>query len=118
MKTALVVDDDPAVLALIERWLSILDISVVAATSFDDARAEILRHEPVLVIADVRLGEFNGLQLGILARDVRPDARLIIISGWDDPVLRADAAKLDALFVHKPLTAERLLAAVGTIAPS
>ena len=56
-------------------------------------------------------GRFNGLHLGILARQARPDVRLVFISGWDDPVLRRDAAELGALYLQKPIRAAELLAA-------
>ena len=41
------------------------------------------------MVADVRLGDFNGIQLGILAKNAWPDVRIVIMSGWDDPVLTA-----------------------------
>ena len=113
MKRALIVDDDPQILSLLARWLVKSDYDVVTARTFADARAEVRHRAPNVVITEVRLGEFNGLQLAILAREAWPAVRLIIISGCDDALLRRDAPDLDATFMRKPLRAQALLAAAA-----
>jgi DNA-binding response OmpR family regulator len=37
---------------------------------------------------------------------------MVFISGWDDPVLRRDAAELGAMYLQKPIKAAELLAAL------
>jgi two-component system OmpR family response regulator len=103
MKRVLVVDDDPQVLSLIGRWLLTAGYDVVLADNFKTARMEIHASAPDIAVIDVRLADFNGLQLGLLARETRPSVRLVFISGWDDAVLRRDAAGLNAAFIQKPL---------------
>jgi two-component system response regulator RegA len=112
MKRALVVDDDPRVLALIKRWLASAGFDTLTSTDFEDARIQLHLCEPAILVSDVRLGQFNGLHLGILARQARPDVRLVFISGWDDPVLRRDAAELGAMYLQKPVQVAELLSAV------
>jgi DNA-binding response OmpR family regulator len=112
MKLALVVDDDAQVLELTERWLLEAGYNVVTAGNFMDARAIIQLRKPDLVVTDIRLGDFNGIQLGILAREARSGVHLVIISGWDDPVLRQDAAQLGAAYLQKPFLSADLLAAI------
>ena len=58
------------------------------------------------MVADVRLGDFNGIQLGILAKNAWPDVRIVIMSGWDDPVLRHEAEQLGASY-SRSLSARR-----------
>src|SRR5205807_1677792 len=77
-----------------------------------DAAAELKSHHPEVVIVDVRLGEFNGLQLALMARRCRPEARIVVISGWDDPVLKNHAAECGAVYLVKPFTSSELLAAI------
>ena len=110
---AVVVDDDPQVLSLAGRWLRSAGCETVMSSSFAEARVQIEVCEPSILIADVRLGDFNGIQLGLLARRIRFDVRVLIISGWDDSVLRREAERLGAAFLQKPLSAGALLAAVG-----
>jgi DNA-binding NtrC family response regulator len=113
MKRVLVVDDDPQVLSLMGRWLSAAGYDVVMADNFKDARVEIHVSAPDIAVIDVRLADFNGLQLGLLARESRPDMRLIFVSGWDDTVLRREATGINAAFIQKPLlSADDLLAVV------
>src|SRR5258705_13752063 len=103
MKRVLGVGDDSQVLSLIGRWLSAAGYDVVLAGNFKDARMEIHVSAPDIAVIDVRLADFNGLQLGLLARETRPNVRLIFISGWDDVVLRREATRLNAAYIQKPL---------------
>ena len=64
------------------------------------------RRRPDLLIADVRLGPFNGLQLVISSPQPIP---AIIITGFADPVLEADARRRGADYVLKPVSPARLL---------
>ena len=118
MKRVLVVDDDSQVLALMGRWLSGAGYDVVMADNFKDACKQLQAIAPEIAVIDVRLAEFNGLQLGMLAREVQPDVRLVFVSGWDDTVLRRDAAGLNATYIQKPLlNAAELLAVIDVGRP-
>jgi hypothetical protein len=44
-----------------------------------------------------------------MARDMYPDMRLIVFSGFDDPVLRADADQVGAVYLVKPVGSSELL---------
>ena len=113
MKRAMMVDDDRAILNLGARWLASAGYHVETATEFDEARCRIETSRPDVLVVDVRLGNFNGIQLAILARVARPDIHMVIISGWDDPVLRREADACGAAFVRKPFDAAQLLEAIG-----
>ena len=115
MKRVLIVDDDSRVLSLTRRWLAEAGYQVMTASNFPDARAEITLQTPDLVVADVRLGDHNGIQLGILAREARPMTRVVIMSGHDDPVLQRDIKQLEATFIRKPFRSNTLLRAVHRI---
>ena len=112
MKRALIVDDDPQVLSLAARWIRKAGYDVVVSNDFLDARMQLEVCRPAVVVADVRLGAFNGLQLGFLARQLFPDVRVAVISGWNDPVMRRDAAEFGASFLQKPFRASELLFAI------
>src|SRR5215470_16184965 len=101
MSRVLVVDDDPHVLSLTARYLRAAGYDPVLSNDFGDARVQIGVVEPDVVVADIRLGSYNGIQLGILARTVRADAGVVIISGYDDAVLRREAAQIGAQYLAK-----------------
>ena len=105
----LVVDDEPAILEALLMAFELEGLDVDACRTFEDARHRLLTEDFDVLITDVRLGAFNGIQLAVIARDKHPDMRIIVFSGFDDPVLRAEAEAVGALYLVKPLTARQLL---------
>ena len=112
----LIVDDDIGLLDAMKRSLRESVQTVVACDSFERAHGDPERARQTLkdqqfdaLITDVRLGAFNGLQLAVMARDMHPDMRLIVFSGFDDPVLRADAEQIGATYLVKPVVSGELL---------
>jgi DNA-binding response OmpR family regulator len=110
----LIVDDDPSLLEALERSFIEAGEDVVAHGSFEDARHALATTKFDALVTDVRLGAFNGLQLAVIARDTDPSTRIIVFSGFDDPVLREEAEHLGALYVVKPVAGHQLLELLGT----
>jgi CheY-like chemotaxis protein len=106
MATILIVDDHRVTRLGLAEMLADAGYSVVTTGNFQEAR-RILREEPPdLLIADVRLGSFNGLQLVISGQKRVP---AIVITGYADPVLEAEARRSGADYLVKPFDPERLL---------
>jgi DNA-binding NtrC family response regulator len=107
----LVVDDEPMVVDALREVLADAGYVTLGATSFEDGRRLLLAPPvPDVVVADVRLGKYNGLQLAVL----RPQATAaIVISGHWDEVLEAEARQHGAVYLQKPLPS---LALVETVA--
>ena len=105
----LIVDDDASLLELLQRAFQNAGAEVVAHSTFEGARRAL--HDEVFdaLLTDVRLGAFNGLQLAVISRDAHPEIRVIVFSGFDDPVLRSEAERVGATYVVKPVTTEILL---------
>jgi two-component system, NtrC family, response regulator PilR len=105
----LIVDDDPSLLEALERSFLEAGQDVRAYGSFEEARRVLQSTRFDALITDVRLGAFNGLQLAVIGRDTYPDMRLIVFSGFDDPVLRTEAEHVGATYIVKPVTGTQLL---------
>src|SRR5436190_11784168 len=90
MALAFVVDDDRQISALVARWLSENGHAVQTYNEFEEAKRRIEVDMPTVLVVDVRLRGFNGIHLAILARQLNPDARIVVLSGFDDPVLRRE----------------------------
>lgn len=105
----LIVDDDASLLEALERSFLEAGQDVRAYGSFEEARRVLQTTRFDALITDVRLGAFNGLQLAVIGRDTYPDMRLIVFSGFDDPVLRTEAEHLGATYMVKPVTGTQLL---------
>ena len=105
----LIVDDDRDLLYLLTEAFQSSGYQVVGASDFASARVSLRTHRLTALLTDVRLGEYNGIQLALLARELHPDIRVVVFSGFDDPVLRDEAQRLGAPFVVKPVAAETLV---------
>lgn len=113
-----IVDDDVSCLVAVEQILRHWGHETRTFRSFEDARAYLSQAHPAAVIVDVRLGTYNGLQLIHFSKQNSPNTQWLVVSGFDDPVLRKEAAKLGAHFLTKPLDLPKLreLLPAGTTA--
>jgi DNA-binding NtrC family response regulator len=93
----------PDVLLRAEALLCDAGYAVVSASSFHAARKALDCVEPDLLIADVRLDDFNGLHLAILSRLEHPGTPIIITHVCPDSMLENEARRCDAAFVVNPL---------------
>jgi DNA-binding response OmpR family regulator len=114
----LIVDDDVALLSALSRYLANSGFHVASSSAFEDAKQQISSLRPDIVITDVRLGAFNGLQLAILARDVRPDGQVVVFSGFDDPVLKEEARRIGAAYLVKPVSGQQLVNQLSAAGPA
>lgn len=105
----LIVDDNEAARTGLALIFERAGYEVLAVGTYADGRAALTRMHPDLLIADVRLGEYNGLQL--LATTTRPIAA-IVITGHPDPVIEADAHRMGADFLVKPVPPATLIGLV------
>ena len=108
-KHVLIVDDDEAVLDMFTGILRQAGHDVTSFSLFESAKAYLSAAKPDVLISDVRLGAFNGLQLVVFAKLQHPEMIAIVLTGYDDPVLRTEAAHAGASYLVKPIDSERLL---------
>ena len=80
--------------------------------NFLDARQALASDPPFVLVADVRLGPFNGLHLALCGRSIRSNMAVIVTSDTPDPVLQRSADDAGAAFVVKPLHEPELVAAL------
>jgi DNA-binding response OmpR family regulator len=97
----LLVDVDDARRNDLIQTLEAEGYEVVAADSFQQARRLLKESAPDLLITDVRLNEFNGLQL-VLAR--RAPVHTIVLAEVPDPVLENEARQLGAEYLPRPFS--------------
>ena len=102
----LLVDDDPATRIGLAELLTDAGYETRAVATFEEGLRALRTETPDLLIADVRLGAFNGLQLLVSSPRTVP---AIIITGFADPVLESDARQHGAEYVLKPVTPSVLL---------
>jgi DNA-binding response OmpR family regulator len=111
-KKILLVEDDDATRVGLSSLLERAGYDVVATESVQEGRSVLEGASPDLLIADVRLGAFNGLQL--IAMSPRP-IPTIVTTGFPDPVLETEARQLGAKFLLKPIEPANLLTLVAEL---
>ena len=99
----LVLDDDENALSGIVELLRDADYHVTGAATYDAAKRMLAASSFDLLISDVRLRGFNGLTLVMKCRADYPDMAVIIISGYDEPLISLEASRYQATFVGKPI---------------
>ena len=86
---------------------------VSGTDNYSDAKASLSNDPPPLVlVTEIRLGAYNGLQLALRAGSLTPRVTVIVTSGYPDSVLQQDAERVGATFALKPFDGAELLAAV------
>jgi DNA-binding response OmpR family regulator len=112
---AVVVDTDARERRHTSQALERVGFGVVAVDSFAGAKALLASIAAEIVIADVKLGAFNGLHLAALCAISRPGLPFIVTHESYDWVLECDATRLTALYVVKAPGRDELTRAASTL---
>ena len=107
--TVLVVDDEEGIRKALERFLTRLGYSVVAAANATEALAQVEAHRPQTMLCDIRMPETSGVELlpKVLAQD--PDLAVIMLTAIDEPRTAIECLKLGAYdHLIKPVDLEEL----------
>jgi CheY-like chemotaxis protein len=117
--TILVVDDEPSICALVRTMLWRAGYTVLEASGGEEALEVAAGHDsPIqLLLADVLMPDMNGYELAEKLRLVRPEARVLYMSGYRDNVLMESAGRSLAQdpFIRKPFTQFSLTAKISEL---
>lgn len=118
-KRLLSIDDDPGILALIQRVARDLGFEVDIVTHASFFMAAYVRKKPDVITLDIVLPDIDGIELIHWLGDVGCTARVIAMSGASLPYSRMaqrigqDAAKLNMSCLMKPFPVGELRAALS-----
>ncbi|MGR4972684.1 response regulator [Pseudomonas sp. LARHCG127] len=113
-ETVLIVEDDPAVRVLVSAVLSELGYAFVEAADANGALPILQSSQRIdLLISDVGLPGMNGRQLAEIGRQVRPDLRVLFITGYaEHAAVRGGFLDPGMQMITKPFTFDLLTAKV------
>jgi len=115
----LIVDDEAAIRFALSEYFRGNGWSVDSAAEKEEAEALLTCTEYAVVIADLRLTGISGVEgLDIiqLSRHLRPETRVVLLTGNGTPELEAEARRRGAdAFLHKPLPLARLEAVIASL---
>lgn len=116
----LVVDDEPALLRLMEFVLAKQGHTMLTATNGEEALEQARRHRPQLIVLDIMMPKLDGYQV---AEALRADAELqsipiIMLSAkaQDEDIERGIGAGVDK-YVTKPFSPDQLVELASTYLP-
>jgi CheY-like chemotaxis protein len=105
----LIVDDDPPTRMGLADLLDDAGYDSLPVGTFQEAIHIVRSDPPDLIITDIRLAEYNGLQLVVSSPENVP---AIVITGFADPVLETEARRRGADYIVKPVDPRALLGLV------
>lgn len=109
MATLLVIDDEAGILEEVKLFFEEEGHQVYTADSGADGLALIRQFHPDVLLIDVKLPDISGLKVLAAAKEISPQSRTIVITGYVDQSLIDEAEQLGRdSFLQKPFTLETL----------
>jgi DNA-binding NtrC family response regulator len=110
--SALVVAPTHAIACKLFAWLTDAGWAPLLVPSFLDAKQH-LEQNPSLMVAEIRLGEYNGLHLALRAQ-VRGIP--VVVIGECDAVLQREAEEVGAAYMPPDIEAQQLMSGIQRLA--
>lgn len=113
-KSLLVVEDDAPFRQRLTRALEARGFTVTAVENVEGALLSIRRSPPAFAVVDLRLGQTgNGLEVIDMLHKVRPDSRVIMLTGYGNIATAVAAVKHGAVdYLSKPADADDIVQAL------
>jgi CheY-like chemotaxis protein len=107
----LLVDDDGPLLRSMARALKRRGFAVIAVESLAEARDRAPAHCPQYAVLDMRLADGNGLDLVPFLREIRPEVRIVVVTGYGNVATAVSAIKaISVSHLAKPVDAYDVVA--------
>src|SRR5579863_1334613 len=120
-KSLLLLDDDAPLRNRLGRALESRGFHTILVESVTEALAAVRSRPPAFAVLDMRLEDGSGLKVVEALRDARPDARIVMLTGYGNIATAVAAVKAGAVdYLSKPADADdvaRALLAQGGAPP-
>jgi two-component system response regulator RegA len=105
--TLLIVDDDRAFLQRLARAMETRGFDVEAAASVEEGLSMLKRRPPAYAVVDMRLDDGNGIDVIATLKELRPEARAVVLTGYGNIATAVTAVKIGAVdYLAKPADAD------------
>jgi two-component system response regulator RegA len=112
-RTLLLVDDDPPFLSRLARAMQGRGFDVTTADSVQTGIAAVEQDAPDYAVIDLRLKDGSGLDVVAALNRVRPEARVVMLTGYGNIATAVQAVKSGAIdYLTKPADADQIEAAL------
>jgi DNA-binding NtrC family response regulator len=113
----LAVDDEPGMLALVERFARGAGFDVASHGGGPEALKQIAALKPDVVLVDLQMPEMTGLDVVRAIREIEPACAVVLMTGHASVDTAIEAVRLGALdYLTKPLNLGRLRDLLSAVA--
>ena len=111
--TLLIVDDDLAFLQRLTRAMEARGFDVEAAASVEEGLALLRHRPPAFAVVDMRLEDGNGIDVIATLKELRPESRAVVLTGYGNIATAVSAVKIGAVdYLAKPADADDVYSAL------
>ncbi len=109
----LIIDDDVDMCFLLDRFLTKHDYEVKTMHKGATALEYLAHNTTDLCICDFRLGDMDGIELLKSIRNIQPNSKILMITGYSDIKVAVQVIKMGAYdYITKPILPDELLATI------
>lgn len=113
--TILLVDDEEVFRKRLAQAFTRRGFTVHEAAGFDGAMAVLKETDPEMALIDLRMPGRSGLELVAEAKRLRPEIRIVVLTGYGSIATASQAIKLGALnYLPKPADVDEILLAFSS----
>jgi two-component system, response regulator RegA len=112
-KSLLIVEDDHPLRERLSRAMETRGFVVKTAAGVTEGKAISKENPPAYAVVDLKLEDGNGLDVVETLHQVRPDSRVIVLTGFGNIATAVAAVKYGAIdYLPKPADADDIMAAL------
>ncbi|MCJ7467436.1 MAG: sigma-54 dependent transcriptional regulator [Maribacter sp.] len=113
MPNILIIDDDTAFCQMLQKFLAKKGYDVVAGFSAPDGKREFNAQNFDVILTDLRLPDYDGIQLLSDIKSSNPSTAVIVMTGYAEVGSAVQAMKKGAFdYISKPFTPENIVAII------
>ena len=112
-RTLLIVEDDRPLRERLARAMETRGFAVTTAESVSQGMARAREAAPAYAVVDLKLDDGNGLDVVEVLHSTKPDARVVVLTGFGNIATAVAAVKYGAIdYLPKPADADDILSAL------
>ncbi len=112
-RTLLLVDDDESFVKRLAKAMEKRGFQTETAESVAEGKALARSRPPAFAVIDLRLEDGNGLDVVETLREIRPDCRIVVLTGYGAIATAVAAVKIGAIdYLSKPADANDITSAL------
>ena len=113
-RTLLIVEDDRPLRERLARAMEARGFTVAIAETVAQGVTRAKEAPPAFAVVDLKLDDGSGLDVVEVMHSVRPEARVVVLTGFGNIATAVAAVKYGAIdYIPKPADADDILAAIA-----